>query len=95
MAPLDTKKQENVVRWGLSTAFLKALALALPWGVISELAGKHENLGYAFGLFVGLLCLYLVPPREKELWRLLLVGLVISLLHPLLEAVLPKAFGRH
>jgi len=40
-------------------------------------------MGFAVGLLIGLLCLYLVPPRETPLWRLLLIGAVICLLRPI------------
>jgi len=81
---------EDVIRWGPVTTLVKALALAVPWAVIEAAANKHEKLGYTIGLFVGIVFMYVVPPREKGLWRWLLVGVVISLVHLVLQTVMPK-----
>jgi hypothetical protein len=90
MESLGIRMPEDVIRWGPVTTLIKALALAVPWGVISVVAGRHENLGYTVGLFAGILCMHLVPPREKNLWRWLFIGFVISLVHPVLQVVIPK-----
>jgi multisubunit Na+/H+ antiporter MnhE subunit len=82
---------EDVIQWRPGTIFiLKVLALVVPWGVISAAADRHENIGYSVGLLVGILCLNLVPPREKTLWRWFGLWLVMTLLHPILKAVVPK-----
>jgi uncharacterized BrkB/YihY/UPF0761 family membrane protein len=83
---------EDTTKWGPGATLIKALALILPWGVIEVAAGRHENFGYTFGLFVGILCMHIVPPREKTLWRWLLIGAVMSVVHPVLHAFLPKSW---
>jgi hypothetical protein len=77
-------------KWGLATAIAKGLALITPWGIIEVTAGKHEYLGYAIGLFVGILCMHAVPPKEKTLGRWLIIGVVMSLVHPALHVVFAK-----
>ena len=76
---------ENSIHWRPVDFLVKGLALAAPWGVIELLLTQYgyQNMGFAVGLLIGLLCLYLVPPRETPLWRLLLIGAVICLLRPI------------
>jgi hypothetical protein len=77
-------------RWTVATAVGKGLAFVVPWGIIEVAAGKHGYLGYTVGLFAGILCMHAVPPREKTLGRWLIIGIVMSLVHPLL-AVFARA----
>jgi hypothetical protein len=81
-------------RWGPLTFFVKAVALVLPWGVIEVAAGKHANLGYTVGIFVGILCMSLVPPKEKDLWRWIVIGVIASVVHPTVNVLWPKIFHR-
>ena len=83
---------EDTIRWGPVTTILKAVALTVPWGVIEAAARNHADIGYTIGLFVGIMCMYAVPPRGNTLWRWLLGGLVIALLHPALRAVIPRSW---
>jgi hypothetical protein len=82
------------MRWGPGTTIFKALALIVPWGVVEAAAGTHGDLGYAVGIFAGILCLYVVPPREKTLWRWLLIGLVMSLVHPVLRMLIERIWPK-
>ena len=82
---------EDAIQWRSATVFaLKALALVVPWGVITAAAERHENIGYSVGLIAGIVCMHFVPPREKRLWRWLILWLVMTLLHPILKALVPK-----
>ena len=78
-------------KWGAATAVAKGLALVVPWGIIEVATGKHEHLGYAIGLFVGIFCMHAVPPKEKTLGRWLIIGAVMSLVHPVLHIVFARA----
>ncbi len=76
-------------RW--LTALFKGLALVVPWGVI-EVALRdlhHPEFGYYLGLWLGVIAMYAVPPRDISLWRFLLFGAVISALHPLTRLYIP------
>jgi len=91
----DMTKSQPLGRWSVATAIAKGLALIVPWGVIEVAAGKHEGLGYTIGLFVGILCMHVVPPKEKTLGRWLVIGAVMSLVHPLLPALLGRGRDWH
>jgi|HubBroStandDraft_1064217.scaffolds.fasta_scaffold313096_2 hypothetical protein len=88
----DTSTQTDVQHWSPIATVIKAVAMIVPWGVIENVAGKHADLGYTVGIFVGILCMCAVPPREKTIWRWLLVGVVMSIVHPILHTVLPKSW---
>jgi hypothetical protein len=72
--------------WSAVTWLLKIAAFVLPFAVISVLAeGTHRELGYSFGLLVGILCMHMVPPREKTLVRWLAVWALVSIVHALIN----------
>jgi hypothetical protein len=82
----------DATRWGPLTYILKGLALGVPWGIIEIIAGSRGYPGYTVGLFIGLLCMYVVPPRDVQLWRFLILGIVMSIVHPLIAIILPKTW---
>ena len=74
--------------WNPLALVLKSLALVVPWGVIEQaLSRQHPELGYIIGLWVGIVCMYVVPPRNLSLWRYLLIGSVMTVVHPLLRVI--------
>ena len=80
--------------WSPLTVMIKGFALVVPWGMIEVALSRyqHPDTGYTVGIFVGLLCMYAVPPRNISLWRFLLIGIVMSIIHPILGLILPKTW---
>jgi uncharacterized BrkB/YihY/UPF0761 family membrane protein len=72
--------------WGVGTTVLKAILLVVPWGVIEVSMKSHQELGFVIGMFAGLSCMYFAPPRGPALWRLLILGAVLSIVHPVVHA---------
>ena len=88
----STAVPQRATEWGLGTILIKVLAMVVPWGMIESALSQHPNIGYTIGIFTGVLCMHLVPPREKTLGRWLLVGVVMSVVHPLIVLFFPKSW---
>ncbi len=71
---------------------LKVAAFVISWDVISSFMERygHPLLGYATGLALGVACYLLVPPRNIQLWRILLLGTLILAGHLIFVAFTPK-----
>jgi hypothetical protein len=77
--------------WGPLRILIKCLALAVPWGMIEVVLARyqHPEAGYSIGILVGLSCKYAIPPRDTALWRFLLIGIVMVIVHPILRLFVP------
>ena len=75
------------------TVFYKGLGLAIPWGIVENFltVWHHPELGYVAGLWAGLVCIYALPPRNVEAWKYALIGITMTIVHPLINL----AFTHH
>jgi len=61
---------------------LLGIALIVPWVVIDMVLKKQDpSLGYAAGLFLGVMSGNLLSPRPPRLWVIVLLGAVLAISH--------------
>jgi len=79
------QKESN--EWNLTTLLFKGLALIVPWGIVENclVVSHHPEIGYVAGLWVGILCIYAVSPRDIALWKYAVLGLTMSVVHPVIN----------
>jgi hypothetical protein len=79
--------QADSSKLNMVTIILKSLSLAIPWGIIENFLSvqNHAEIGYIAGLWVGLCCMYAVPPRNVGVWKFVILAMTLSVVHPLIS----------
>ena len=61
------------------------MLLFIPWLVLDVVLKKHDpSLGYAAGLFIGMVTAYLLSPRPPKYWVMLALAVLLAASHFLL-----------
>lgn len=65
-----------------ATKILIMVFLFVPWIFIDVLLKKHDpSLGYALGIFIGVVSGYLLSPGSPKIWVIALLAAVLAINH--------------
>jgi len=77
---LEKVSEDQWSRGRLFEALMGAVALILPWAIITAVLRSRPALGFYVGFTAGVICLWIFRPRRIQTWKLVaLYGVVLLL----------------